>query len=90
MMILNKQITQKFENNLAGIDLIIGAKGSPLQLVLNGLYHIDAPTGNIPLKEVQAFMNPNHPVIKKRFHCLWAIATRDLESWVPIWIFLPV
>ena len=65
MMILNKQITQKFENNLAGIDLIIGAKGSPLQLVLNGLYHIDAPTGNIPLKEVQAFMNPNHPVIKK-------------------------
>ncbi len=35
MMILNKQITQKFENNLAGIDLIIGAKGSPLQLVLN-------------------------------------------------------
>ena len=33
MMILNKQITQKFENNLAGIDLIIGAKGSPLQLV---------------------------------------------------------
>lgn len=62
---LNKQITQKFESNLAGIDLIIGAKGSPLQLVLNGLYHIDAPTGNIPLKSVKPFLNPNHPLIKK-------------------------
>jgi putative ABC transport system permease protein len=65
MFILNKQITQKFENNLAGIDLIIGAKGSPLQLVLNGLYHIDAPTGNISLKDAQPFLNPNHPLIKK-------------------------
>lgn len=61
---LNKQITQKFESNLAGIDLIIGAKGSPLQLVLNGLYHIDAPTGNIPLKSVKPFLNPKHPLIK--------------------------
>jgi len=65
MMTLNKQITQKFENNLAGIDLIIGAKGSPLQLVLNGLYHLDAPTGNIPFQDAQAFLNPKHPLIKK-------------------------
>ncbi|MEP7320338.1 MAG: FtsX-like permease family protein [Saprospiraceae bacterium] len=65
MFILNKQITQKFENNLAGIDLIIGAKGSPLQMVLNGLYHIDAPTGNISLKDAEPFLNPNHPLIKK-------------------------
>lgn len=65
MFILNKQITEKFENNLAGIDLIIGAKGSPLQLVLNGLYHIDAPTGNISLKDAEPFLNPNHPLIKK-------------------------
>jgi putative ABC transport system permease protein len=64
MFILNKQITQKFENNLAGIDLIIGAKGSPLQLVLNGLYHIDAPTGNISLKEAEPFLNSNHTLIK--------------------------
>jgi putative ABC transport system permease protein len=65
MFILNKQITQKFENNLAGIDLIIGAKGSPLQLVLNGLYHIDAPTGNIAMKDAAPFLNPKHPLIKK-------------------------
>ncbi len=29
----------------------MGAKGSPLQLILSSVYQIDAPTGNIPLKE---------------------------------------
>ena len=28
-------------------DLVVGAKGSPLQLVLNGVYYLDAPVGNI-------------------------------------------
>lgn len=65
LFIVNEQITQKFEKNLAGVDMILGAKGSPLQLVLNGLYHIDAPTGNIPLKEVTPFLNPRHPFIRK-------------------------
>lgn len=30
-------------------DLAVGAKGSPLQLVLSCIYHLDVPTGNIPL-----------------------------------------
>lgn len=29
-------------------DLVVGAKGSPLQMVLSSLYHMDVPTGNIP------------------------------------------
>ncbi len=29
-------------------DLVVGAKGSPLQLVLSSIYHLDIPTGNIP------------------------------------------
>jgi putative ABC transport system permease protein len=32
-----------------GIDLVVGAKGSPLQLILSSIYHIDIPNGNIPL-----------------------------------------
>lgn len=32
-----------------GIDLVVGAKGSPLQLILSSVFHIDVPTGNIPL-----------------------------------------
>ena len=57
------RLQQNFEKNLAGVDLIIGAKGSPLQLILCNLYHIDNPTGNIKLSAVQAFMNPAHPLI---------------------------
>ncbi len=38
----------KLQKNLASIDLVVGAKGSPLQLILASIYHIDAPTGNIP------------------------------------------
>ncbi len=62
---LSEQIQTRFEKNLANIDLVIGAKGSPLQLVLSSMYHLDSPTGNIKLNEVRAFMNPKHPLIAK-------------------------
>ncbi|MDC0157243.1 ABC transporter permease [Verrucomicrobia bacterium] len=29
-------------------DLVAGGKGSPLQLVLSSVYHLDSPTGNLP------------------------------------------
>jgi len=35
--------------DLAGIDLVVGAEGSPLQLVMSTVFQADAPTGNIPL-----------------------------------------
>jgi len=49
-------VDQRLEKDTAGVDLIVGAKGSPLQLVLSALYHVDVPTGNIPLKDAQAIM----------------------------------
>ncbi len=60
---LQHQLQNNFERNLAGIDLVVGAKGSPLQLILSSMYHVDAPTGNISLKEARPFLNPNHPLI---------------------------
>ena len=65
LLLLNKQMTDKFEKNLAGVDIVVGAKGSPLQLILSNMYHIDAPTGNISLKSAKPFLNPRHPLIKK-------------------------
>ncbi len=65
LLLLNTQLQEKFDKNLADIDLVIGAKGSPLQLILCSMYHIDAPTGNISIKEAKPFLNPNHPLIKK-------------------------
>ncbi|MEW6357524.1 MAG: ABC transporter permease [Planctomycetota bacterium] len=41
-------------------DLVVGAKGSPLQIVLNTLYHVGIPTGNIQLTDYQTLCNePN-------------------------------
>ena len=62
---LNSQIKDKFDNNLAGIDMVIGAKGSPLQMILCNMYHIDNPTGNINIDEARPFLNPKHPLIKR-------------------------
>lgn len=42
---------KQLENNSKDIDLVVGAKGSPLQLILSSLYHVDNPTGNISLAE---------------------------------------
>ena len=65
LLLLNKQLTDKFEKNLAGVDIVVGAKGTPLQLILANMYHIDAPTGNISLKSAKPFLNPRHPLIKQ-------------------------
>ena len=40
-----------------GIDIVVGAKGSPLQLILSSVYHIDIPTGNIPYNQAKKIMN---------------------------------
>lgn len=62
---LNHQIEERFNKNLAGVDLVLGAKGSPLQMILCAMYHVDNPTGNIPLENSKAFLNPKHPLIKQ-------------------------
>lgn len=53
LLLLGHQLQRAFERDLAGIDLVVGAKGSPLQLILSGVLHLDVPTGNVPLKAVQ-------------------------------------
>lgn len=65
LLVLNRQVQDQFDENLAGIDMIIGAKGSPLQLVLSSMYHVDAPTGNILVKDARPFLNPKHPLISQ-------------------------
>ena len=64
LMLLNTQLSENFEKNLADIDLVIGAKGSPLQMILCSMYHIDNPTGNITVDEAKAFLNPGHPLLE--------------------------
>lgn len=51
--ITSEQMDRAFDRDLAGIDVVVGAKGSPMQLILAGVFHIDVPPGNIPLAAVQ-------------------------------------
>lgn len=57
LLLLQDQLQTQFDNSSKGIDMVIGAKGSPLQLILSSVYHIDDPTGNIKLKEAERWMN---------------------------------
>ena len=51
------QLEARMGRDARGIDLVVGAKGSPMQLILSGIYHLDAPTGNIPLSSVPFLAN---------------------------------
>jgi putative ABC transport system permease protein len=52
VVLVQGQLSRQLARDAQGIDLVVGAKGSPLQLILSALYHVDVPTGNIPLAAV--------------------------------------
>jgi putative ABC transport system permease protein len=54
LVLINSVVQDQMNNNLKGIDMVVGAKGSPLQLILSSVYHVDSPTGNISLKEARS------------------------------------
>ena len=54
LLLVVNQLEERMHRDADGINLVVGAKGSPMQLMLSGIYHVDAPTGNIPLAAAQA------------------------------------
>lgn len=63
LILVEKQFEEKYQSNLDGVDLVLGAQGSPLQLVLSSVYQVDDPTGNISYDSVKVWMK--HPYVKK-------------------------
>ena len=53
LLLLSRQMEESLSKNTQGIDLVVGAKGSPLQIILSSVFHIDYPTGNISLQEAK-------------------------------------
>jgi len=49
VLVVARQAMDTLNNEAAYWDMVVGAKGSKLQIVLNGLYYLDAPTGNIDI-----------------------------------------
>jgi putative ABC transport system permease protein len=61
LLLVAHHLSRAFERDLAGIDVVVGAKGSPMQLILSGVLHIDVPPGNVPLQAVRAL--EKHPLV---------------------------
>jgi putative ABC transport system permease protein len=51
LMLATRQLEERMTRDARGIDLVAGAKGSPMQLVLSAVFHLDAPAGNIALAD---------------------------------------
>jgi len=81
VLIVDGQIGESLNRDAKGIDLVVGAKGSAMQLMLAGIFHLDVPTGNIPLKSAQEL--ETNPLIKRviplsiadSFRGFWIIGT---------------
>ncbi len=63
LLLFSNQLKEKISHNAKGIDLVVGAKGSPLQLILCNIFHVDFPTGNIKLNEADRLAK--HRLVKK-------------------------
>ena len=63
MMLVVGQLTDAAERNAAAADLVVGGNTSPAQLVLSGIFHLDAPPAPVPL----AHMTPAlaQPLVKR-------------------------
>lgn len=53
LLLAAEQVEERMGRDARGIDLVVGAKGSPMQLILSTVFHLDAPTGNVPLAEAR-------------------------------------
>ena len=63
LMLATRQLEDRMTRDARGIDMVVGAKGSPMQLVLSAVYHLDAPTGNIPLADARQI--ERNPMVKQ-------------------------
>jgi hypothetical protein len=76
VMLTSDQIEGRVQRDLAGIDLVVGAKGSPMQIMLSGVFHLDVPTGNIPLATWQTLRD--QPLVAE----VWPLSLGDsLQGW---------
>lgn len=57
VLVIHAVIDQSFRRGAQGYDVIIGAKGDRLQLILNTVFHLGAPPANIPYSYYKEFVD---------------------------------
>jgi len=50
---IKEEAKNAFSRSAGGFDAVLGARGSKLQLVLNGLFHLEASTGNLSWEQYE-------------------------------------
>jgi putative ABC transport system permease protein len=81
VLIVDRQVGESLTRDARDIDLVVGAKGSPIQLMLAGIFHLDVPTGNIPFAAAATLAND--PLVRRvipvsigdSFRGFWIIGT---------------
>lgn len=63
LLLVSTQLEDNLYKNAEGVDAVVGASGSPVQLILSAVFHMDAPTGNIGLDEAVRVIR--HPMVEK-------------------------
>jgi putative ABC transport system permease protein len=59
LLLFTDQAEDRLARDARPVDLVVGAKGSPMQLILSSIFHADVPTGNIKLHDAaQLLKNP--------------------------------
>jgi putative ABC transport system permease protein len=59
LLLVTHQAEERLSRDAKPVDLVVGAKGSPLQLILSAVFHADVPTGNIGVEEAESIVaNP--------------------------------
>jgi putative ABC transport system permease protein len=60
VLVIHSVVAQSFRRGSQGYDLIVGAKGSQLQLVLNSVFYLGEPIENIPYEVYEEFTIGRH------------------------------
>ncbi|HEV3007021.1 MAG TPA: ABC transporter permease, partial [Pirellulales bacterium] len=60
VLVIHSVVSDTFRRTAQGFDLIVGAKGSGLQLVLNTVFHLSKPINNIPYSYYKEFTEDEH------------------------------
>ncbi len=63
LLSFDHQFRDRMTRDARGIDLVVGAKGSRLQLALSAVWHADVPTGNIRVSDAEPLLG--HPMVRR-------------------------
>lgn len=83
VLVLEHQVRTNYSNQGSGFPIVVGAKGSPLQLVLNTVYHVDRSPGLMPFRvyrelEAQNWVKLAVPyALGDAFHGFRVVATTE-------------